>query len=262
MVWPAIISAGASLLGGAVSAFGQSRAQSRSEDFSREMYEYALTHGPSLEMEGLRRAGINPMLRYGSGGSGTPVSMPTMNFGNAFGDLGSAISGAGSSAFSAMSQQQGIEESKQRIDNLQVDMAKATQEISRIQADTRLTDAQRSNAIAEHDNIIRQGILQLADVALREAQAVGNYAAAEQAQSLAALARQQRWTESFRSSWQLLQNELADNELRLSDLDTDYWLSIPGRLMRGLMLGRQALGIGGGAAGSVGPASVHGSIGH
>lgn len=262
MVWPAIISAGASLLGGAVSAFGQSRAQNRSEDFSREMYEYALTHGPSLEMQGLRAAGINPMLRYGSGGSSTPVTMPTMSFGNAYGSLGDAISGLGSSAFSALTAQQSIEESEQRVENLRTDLIKTGHEIHQVIANTSLTNQQRENAIADHGRILQEQLVQLAEIELREAQASQNYAAVRQAEATIALLTEQATNEGYRTIGIAFANEIARNQADLSQLDNSYWMSLPGRIARGIMLGREALGIGFGAGGVVGPASVHGRIGH
>lgn len=227
MVWPAIISAGASLLGGAVSAFGQSRAQSRSEDFSREMYEYALTHGPSLEMQGLRAAGINPMLRYGSGGSSTPVTMPTMSFGNAYGSLGDAISGAGSSAFSALTAQQGIEESRQRVSNMGVEAIKIGEDTKRIIADTSLTLQQRENAIAENGRILQQTLLGVAEEQLRYAQENLSEAQATQAYENAELLRRMQHTEDYRATatmWEaiLRRAEVPQAEARGNLFDTAY----------------------------------------
>lgn len=165
MVWPAIIGAGASLLGGVVSAFGQSRAQSRSEDFSREMYDYALLNGPAMEMEGLRRAGINPMLRYGSGGSGVPVSMPTMNFGNAFGDLGAGIAGASSSAFGNMKTAQEVE--KSRAETVSI-LQRLPADLAKIEADTNLTTQQRFKSYQEMGLVVRQQALTEAQTRLSE----------------------------------------------------------------------------------------------
>lgn len=164
-MWPAIIGAGASLLGGVVSAFGQSRAQDRSEDFSREMYNYALLNGPRLEMEGLRAAGINPMLRYGTGGQGTPVSMPTMNFGNAFGDLGAGIAGAASSAYGNMKTSQDIE--KSRAETVTI-LERLPHDLANIEANTDLTTQQRWKSYQDMGLVVRQQALTEAQTRLSE----------------------------------------------------------------------------------------------
>lgn len=248
-MWPAIISAGASLLGGAVSAFGQSRAQKRTEDFSREMYDYALLSGPSLEMEGLRRAGINPMLRYGSGGSSTPVSMPTMSFNNAYGSLGDAISGAGSSAFSALTAQQGIEESRQRISHSSMEMMRIAQDTSRIQADTRLTDQQRVNAVSENGRILQQTAVGMAEEYLRYAQANLSEAQAGQAASMVRLLGQELSTEQERTMlvyWQAAVAEaeasLRHSEVPRAELDEQIFRTALGRWLRETFLTREATG--------------------
>lgn len=160
MVWGPLISAGASLIGGLVSARGADRAASRSEEFSREMYDYALTHGPSLEMAGLRRAGINPMLRYGTGGQGTPVSMPTMSFPNPYQGLSEGVAGAASSAFGTMRLEQEIDESRARTKDI---VSRLLPDIERIQANTALTDAQRATELR------RPGLI-MQDIMLKEAQ--------------------------------------------------------------------------------------------
>lgn len=267
MVWPAIISAGASLLGGAVSAFGQSRAQDRSEDFSREMYEYALLNGPSLEMAGLRRAGINPMLRYGSGGSGTPVSMPTMNFGNAYGDLGSAISGIGSSAYGALTAEQNMEESRQRVSNMEIDALRVAEETRRIRADTSLTWQQRENAVAEQGRILQQTLLGVAEEQLRYAQENLSEAQAVQAAANVRLLNEQVTTERSRQLvlyWDQVigaaEGALRDARRPEAEAERDLFDSAYGRFLVWLRETREASGIGGSAAGVVGNTSVHGSI--
>lgn len=167
MVWGPLISAGASLIGGLVSARGAERAANRSEAFSREMYDYALTHGPSLEMAGLRRAGINPMLRYGTGGQGTPVSMPTMSFQNPLGDLGAGIAGAASSAFGTMRTQQEIAESQARTRST---IERLLPEIARVEADTSLTQAQRETELHRPGQIMQDIVLSQAQAMLAEEQ--------------------------------------------------------------------------------------------
>lgn len=75
MVWDALISAGASLVGSATSAWGAERANrearrasQRQMDFQERMqrnrYRYT--------MEDMRKAGLNPILAYQQGGGGAP----------------------------------------------------------------------------------------------------------------------------------------------------------------------------------------------
>lgn len=251
-MWPAIIGAVGSLIGGGVSALGQSRAQDRSEGFSREMYEYALRNGPSLEMEGLRKAGINPMLRYGTGGQGTPVSMPTMSFGNSFGELGSAIGGAASSAFSLETAAQGLDESKQRVAHSQTDMLKMAEETRRIVADTSLTQAQRENALAENGRILQQTAVGIAEEYLRYAQANLSDAQASQAGAMVGLLSEQRNTEMFRADavrWQAAltqaQTEAANYGLTREGIDARIYRSALGIWLRETTLMRDATGASG-----------------
>lgn len=244
-----LISAGASLIGGLVSARGASQAADRSEAFSREAYDYALTNGPSLEMEGLRRAGINPMLRYGTGGQGTPVSMPTMNFPNAFGELGNGIAGAASSAFGTMKSQQEIEESEQRVGNLQVEAVRIGEDVLRIRADTALTTQDRENRIAEQARTLQDTLLREAERQLTIAQQAGVAAQIRVANANVGLIAAQTSTEQQRALTQVWTTTLEQirvrqgaSELPQAELTARWFSSIYGQTMEYLRRGRESLG--------------------
>lgn len=250
--WAPVISAGASLLGGLFSARGSEIAASRSEDFSREMYQYSLLNGPSLEMEGLRRAGINPMLRYGSGGSGTPVSMPTMSFQNPLADFGAGVAGAASSAFGTMKLEQDIDESRQRIQHSTAEILRIGVDTSRIIADTSLTQQQRENAVAENGRILQQTALGVAEEFLRYAQSNLSDAQAAQAGAMVRLLGQQLSTEEARTlmmGWQASTAQAETNirwaEVPRAQREGDFFASPVGRVVMQMMQMREATGASG-----------------
>lgn len=203
MVWPAVIAAGASLAGGLISAKGALRSQEMSQAFTPEMmklqndynraamerqyslnqaqYGYELTKGPGLEMAGLRAAGINPMLRYGQGGSGTPmftggssalsVGSPTMQFPNAFGDLGSGVAGAVSSALDARRSVAETERTQTETSRVAAEtLLRLPAEVRQLEANTRLTEAQRQSELERPALMIQQRVLAEAQARLPDAQ--------------------------------------------------------------------------------------------
>lgn len=169
----AALGGGGSLLGGLSSLFG-SRGQSQADLMSlqlstaQSMRRWELENGPALEMAGLRRAGINPMLRYGSGGSGVPMGgfTPTVAAPyNRFQGFADAIGGIGESVSSAFRSFAGGERDTAETSRTRAEVAlRLPAEVARIQADTSLTYQQRKNAIVERGRI-------LADTLLTEAQA-------------------------------------------------------------------------------------------
>lgn len=219
-MWPAIVSAVGSLLGAGVSAWGQSQAQDKSEKFSKEMYDYALLHGPSLEMQGLKAAGINPMFRYGSGGSSTPVSVPVMNFGNAFGEAGPIIGNAASSAYSAMRTEAETERTRGETKRNTVEMLTLLPaEVRNIQERSDLTEAQQHHewqrlALTIQDVVLRQAQSRLTEAELQtigprirqmESGSMLNMAMAASAAAEAALRQTdltgREYDEAFMESW-------------------------------------------------------------
>lgn len=238
-MWPAIVSAVGSLLGAGVSAWGQSQAQDKSEKFSKEMYDYALLHGPSLEMQGLKAAGINPMFRYGSGGSSTPVSVPVMNFGNAFGEAGPIIGNAASSAFSAMRTEQDIAESGQRIVNMQSEAVRIGEDVRRIQADTSLTVQERNNRIEEAARTVQETLLATAQQRLVEAQASAVPSQIQRAYAEMALLRAQTSHESERqllTTWtrivESFRANMAELSLNRAEADAEVYSGAYGEFLR------------------------------
>lgn len=98
-----------SLIGGAFSALGakgqldQGEAMSRQYQYNQNAFRNQLLEGPSLEMQGLKKAGINPLLRYGQYGSPTsavqqgvshaPPTNPLQGFADALGGAGTSAAG-------------------------------------------------------------------------------------------------------------------------------------------------------------------------
>ncbi len=100
MVWPALIAAGASLLGGVISAKGQKRANEQNVQLSRDqmaLQERMSNTQYERAVHDMARAGINPILSYKQGGAGTP-SGQTATVGNVGAHIGQGIDKAASSA--------------------------------------------------------------------------------------------------------------------------------------------------------------------
>lgn len=105
-----LITAGASLLGGAADAFSTGRQNRRSMDFSREMYQRQYNdnlnlwklqneyNSPQAQMKRFQQAGLNPHLIYGQGNSGNAGNIPTPDVQSPqfrSPDIGGSIAGAG-----------------------------------------------------------------------------------------------------------------------------------------------------------------------
>lgn len=221
--WGALISAGGSLLGGGVSAFGaRGMSQRDAMDFQRVVQQEAtawnLLNGPRLEMEGLRAAGINPMLRYGHGGSAVPmgataVSIPQPS--NRLEHLGAGIAGAGSSAVSAHREQAQAGLSQAEAESIVV---KLPAELAKLEADTSLSQAQRKNARAEYGRILQETLLAHAHEELAKAQAAGVPAQIAQAMAHVQLLGAQTETEWYRQHLTKWEAALRGVEAYLADL--------------------------------------------
>lgn len=71
------------------------------QNINQEQMKFGLVEGPSWEMSGLKKAGINPLLRYGSHGTPTGASAQGVSQAtpiNKLSELGAAIGDIGTSA--------------------------------------------------------------------------------------------------------------------------------------------------------------------
>lgn len=176
--WGPVVSAGGQLLGGIVSAFGargqdQASLMSAQRQESMQAFHDQLQFGPTWEMAGLKRAGINPMLRYGHGGSAVPTSAVSVSAPAPFNPLeglAQGIAGAGTSAVSAYRDVAQGEATKASIPKLKIEAVRVATEIPRIMADTRLSDAQRTTEIERAAYVTQQAVLAAAQAQLPEAQ--------------------------------------------------------------------------------------------
>lgn len=143
--WGAMLQGAGSIIGGLTSAFGASQQMSQEDAMHKqaalnwEQHKKSLTEGPRLEKAGLRRAGINPLLRYGEHGAPLPSTAQGVSQAppvNPLSGLAEGIGGAMSSAadvYSKVSQaNKAVEELNQIAANVQ-----------KIKADTKLSEAQR-----------------------------------------------------------------------------------------------------------------------
>lgn len=164
-----LISAGGGLLGGLASVFGargmsQADAMALQYSTAMDMYREQLQRGPSWEMEGLRAAGINPMLRYGHGGAQPPMMGFSPSIAqpfNRFEGLGRALEALGPSAFRSFSDAAGGERSQADTLRTRVELIrKLPEEIRSIQANSALTEQQRKTEVERTIYTMNEIVLQ------------------------------------------------------------------------------------------------------
>lgn len=114
-------------LGGFFGAGSSASAASRAQDKANDFAFMTLRHGPRLAVNGLKEAGLNPMLAAGlGGGSFNNLSM-----------MGSGATGAGQNKVSsAISSAKDVSLLKSAVDNLNADTTKKQNDgfLSRVQA--------------------------------------------------------------------------------------------------------------------------------
>ncbi len=126
MVWGAVIGAGASLLGGLLSAKGasdQNKAAQRAAEAQMAFQRESFQNRYQWTMDDMRKAGLNPILAYKQGGGGTlgGSSYSPVNVGAA------AVTGGAAGVQSALASRRQDTELKQiraQTDNIKVDATK------------------------------------------------------------------------------------------------------------------------------------------
>lgn len=198
LITTALIGAGSNLLGAGIDFFGGQSAIQNQKDrmqdaqvmgradaawsaamvptFQQQGIENAMAKygGDSrflYEVEGLKKAGIHPYLRYGSGGSATPQLQYNTAGGfavpaayNAYSGVANKISELGSSAAS-------FAESFARIEKTQADIVKISADVEKIEADTSLTWAERKTEMQKAANEFERKYLIWAQANLSDQQA-------------------------------------------------------------------------------------------
>lgn len=176
----ALMQGGGQLLGGLTSAYGASQQLSQGEQMHRQfeaaraLWKRSLQQGPTLEMQGLRSAGLHPYLRYGSpGASSTPFSALSVSPGtpvNPLASLGDAFGSIGSSAADVYSTMMDAEKTEADIERIGTDIRRLVAETQNIQANTDLTEEQRRSEVQRRRNLIADNILTLARAQYTEAE--------------------------------------------------------------------------------------------
>lgn len=232
-----LISAAGGLLGGLTSAFGarglsQADAMALQYNTARHMYRDQLLEGPAWEMEGLRRAGINPMLRYGHGGAQPPMlgfsPSVTQPF-NRFEGLARALEEMGPSAFRSFSEGAAGERSRADVPRTQAETRRLQEEalripaeVQRIRADTRLTEAQQRTELDRQSLIVEQAVLARAQQILPAGQMAVYAAQIEQMDSQTVL---NDWTAELRRveiDRESYEASIAGNRSELSEARTEH----------------------------------------
>lgn len=178
-MWGSILSGVGTLLGGATSALGASQqlsardAMQAQAEFNFAQHKKSLLEGPSLEMAGLKRAGINPFYRYGQ--HGTPLhsaqgvsQAPSVNrLAELGGAIGSTVTGA-VDAYGTIASAKKSEASAAR-DYQEIEQSVA--EIARIRASTTLIDTQRDHELDKQAKTLAETTTEYARAALTDIQA-------------------------------------------------------------------------------------------
>ena len=266
------ISAGASLLGGLSGFFGSSgmsqyEAAQVQNKMAYDAWRDSLVMGPTYEMKGLRLAGINPMYRYGKGGTSMTPRNWSPNIIQPFNTdwqmLAGGISDV-SSAFGAYRDAMQGEQARATVPKIaaetgqtiaeteraMVDTMRLNQEIKRIQEATNLTSAQRATEIERANTQAAQTLLMTAQAILPAAQA---QVFAQQA----ALLGQQFLTETWRTVTEANQSRIAEATARThvtgevgrtarAILDNNLWNSLFGEFLHYMQRAREAMLPGGG----------------
>ncbi|AXH76501.1 MAG: DNA pilot protein [Microviridae sp.] len=172
IVTSALLAGGSKLLGGLTSAFGaknqmsQKSAMRMQQNINQEQMKFGLVEGPSWEMSGLKKAGINPLLRYGQSGTPTGVTAQGVSQGtpiNKLSDLGAAMGDIGTTAADAYSKLTDAKKTEAEINKL-------GEEIKNLGVNRRLSEAQIGTEQQRMWQLFGQRLLQTAQVSLTESQ--------------------------------------------------------------------------------------------
>lgn len=185
MVWPAIISAAATIGGGLLAKKGQGDANDANRDIAAEnrvWQERMSNTAYQRSMADMREAGLNPILAYKTGGASTP-SGTTATMQNELGAMGDSIAGAASSALNARQQQAELENlnevNKKIVQDTKV--AEATEknlfwDSQKKQSETFATDQQAANARIQAEILKKQDEIYGSQIVSARAAAAGDRA--------------------------------------------------------------------------------------
>lgn len=168
MVWPAIIAAGASIAGSAISAAGQNAANKRNISLAREQMAFQERMSNTQWQRGvedMRKAGINPMLAVDKGGASSPAGATTTTQ-NAL----AGFNETGNSARAAM-------RLDQELDNLKAEEANKNEDTILKKEQGYTVDAQGREAVERTRNLEKQG--KILDQELTSAKNAANRARVE-----------------------------------------------------------------------------------
>lgn len=274
--WAPIVGGGSNLVGGITSALG-ARGMSQGDlmglqaQSAWQMHRQHLLDGPTLEIAGLRKAGIHPYLRYGKGGS----AMAPWSFSpgmpqpfNRLEGLAQGIGSVGSSAAQSMRDVASAERALAEIPRTKAETDRVIADALRIVSQNELTKAQTATEQERTGQVMQQTLLMAAQTMLNEAQLgvaaaqIGQLGAAATNQLMqAALAEVQAMTEVERQALiraqeggQTWRNLLLGNEYTVDRLitghDVDVFSGASGLVLRWLLHGGQAVGSATGAIGN------------
>lgn len=199
-------------------------------DIAHDAWKRRLLAGPISEVEGLRRAGINPLLRYGSGGSGLapgysmPGIAPAVNPG-AF--LSQGVASGVSSAVDLFRAEGQVMKNFAEVD-------KIASEIAQIQASTELTVQQKENAIADQRRIFADEVLKIGQSVLNSEQLKILDAQRDVLESQAAI---NKWVELS----EIARAQLAEAGVPLAEADAAFYETLYGKFLRYLERTKDAI---------------------
>lgn len=167
-----LVGAGTSILGSALDFVGGQDAISSAKDrmadqaiWNRSNARWSARHMPTFEVEGLKRAGIHPYLRYGKGGSPVPFAQPGVSIPspvNPYSGAASHLARASASAFGAAEAESRIEKQEAEIDKIGQEIKESSARISKMDVDKQRTKQEIKESAVRIGNILTDTALKIA----------------------------------------------------------------------------------------------------
>lgn len=223
------ISSAAGLLGGFMNrGLSQRDAMQAQMEFAYENWKRQLLAGPTKEIAGLRRAGVNPMLAYAKGGAGPNASFampsiaPPINPGM---DIQRALSSGVTSAIDLYRAEGQVEQMGAAVRKMDKEIGKIDAEIAKINADTSLSEEQRKLAISNQHKAFAEEVLAFARANLTKDES-------DHLRANIAVLQSQEAINAWRALSEEAHARLSQAGVPRAEADEEFWDTLYGRFLR------------------------------